>query len=84
MSRPTEICDSCSNAAYDQLAPFCNGQPDHDSIITVAVDLGADIEDHYCDTSEVTELVCDCACSASARHRDTVASAQPEPESALA
>ena len=55
---PNTYCDSCLDAAQDE-AGF---ELDDFSIGAILGDMGADIADHLCDTTE-TGAPCACACN---------------------
>ena len=46
------ICDSCSEITYDQGL---------DS--SIMMEVGLDVEDHWCDAKENKDLECKCACN---------------------
>lgn len=52
----TKICDECLTAAYDE------GATDAETQEEVCLSMGADIADHYCESTDAG-TACSCACT---------------------
>lgn len=50
------VCDDCMTAAYDE------GILDGEQQAQVCIDLGADIPDHLCESTDEPDIACACAC----------------------
>ena len=55
--RPPTVCDSCLTAAYDM------GIHDRESQVMLMMELGADVDDHFCDYVEAPGVVTKCLCA---------------------
>ena len=53
----TEICDSCSNCAYDECP---EADPEVHQLINLQI--GEELPDHLCDQDEAPTLNCACGC----------------------
>ena len=53
-----EICASCSDAVHNEAGHTL----DPDTTAIVAIQLGADLPDHYCDKTEEPLTRCACGC----------------------
>ena len=57
MTIGANYCDSCTNAAWDEVG----FEPEDWEIMVMLEEMGGDIADHSCDSTESGEF-CGCAC----------------------
>ena len=61
------ICDNCQTAAYDLDPHYLNQLPKDiasETMNTVAIEMGAELSDHLCETAQEPDCAtqCDCSC----------------------